>query len=140
MCSQPDWPRPSRQQGPVIGPVTDARVGVGGDRFSGGSGVGAEGYAGGSSAATLGDVSGVDSAVSFERVLSKGLRAGRVAAFAGGEAGAVLVSQEFGTCGASRGSTRHGITKVCLCFFYTVDFDDGMESSSVVFEVIFKTP
>lgn len=89
----------------------DPTRGVGGDRFSGGSGAGADGYAGGSSA-VAGVELGKDGEVSFERVLSKGLRAGRVAAFAGGTVGAFLVSQEFGSSGASRGSIRHGITKV----------------------------
>lgn len=48
----------------------------------------------------------------FEHLLSKELHAGRVAAFAGGGAGALLVSQGFATGGGSRGSMRHGLTKV----------------------------
>ena len=48
----------------------------------------------------------------FQHALSKGLRSGRVAEFAGGSAGALLVSQEFGSVGGARGSMRHGVTKV----------------------------
>ena len=50
--------------------------------------------------------------VRFERLFSKDIREGRVAAFAGENAGALLVSQELGEAGGPRGSASHGVTKV----------------------------
>ena len=50
-------------------------------------------------------------AVRTERLLSRSVQAGRVVAFAGGAAGALLVSQEFG-----ERRPQHGITKVRWVF------------------------
>lgn len=53
------------------------------------------------------------SGLKFENVLCKGLHSGRVAAFAGGDTAALVVSQEFRAAGGSRGAMlRHGVTKV----------------------------
>lgn len=59
-----------------------------------------------------GAAAGSTVAVRFEHLLSRDVLSGRVAAFAGGAAGALLVSQELGIAGGSRGSLRHGVTKV----------------------------
>lgn len=59
-----------------------------------------------------GEAAGSTVAVRFEQLLSRDVLSGRVAAFAGGAAGALLVSQELGIVGGSRGSLRHGVTKV----------------------------
>ena len=66
---------------------------------------------GSSSESGFGEESGTGG-LRFQHALSKGLRSGRVAEFAGGSAGALLVSQEFGSVGGARGSMRHGVTKV----------------------------
>lgn len=96
--SQYKTPPPRRPIG------NNSDVGAGG--FSSGGGLaatesGSEGAAAGSAVA-----------VRFEQLLSRDVLSGRVAAFAGGAAGALLVSQELGIAGGSRGSLRHGVTKV----------------------------
>lgn len=84
---------------------------------AGGYGGGNAGGTGATDGRSIGMARGAadrEGVVRFEPLLSKQLVSGRVAAFAGGAAGAFLVSQEFGVRSGQRGSMRHGMTKV-LC-------------------------
>lgn len=53
-------------------------------------------------------------AVRSEQLLSRNVQAGRVVAFAGGAAGALLVSQEFGERRAQHGITKVGVVRLPL--------------------------
>ncbi|CAM9676450.1 unnamed protein product [Ectocarpus sp. 12 AP-2014] len=87
-------------------PIGNLDVGAGGG--SGGWGLAA------AESGSEGAAAGSTVAVRFEQLLSRDVLSGRVAAFAGGAAGALVVSQELGIAGGSRGSLRHGVTKFSL--------------------------
>lgn len=118
-------PRPRASGGASLGyPRSDSSGSRGGDRSGSGSSstgssatvVRASEWASWGRAAAAEDVVEVCAAavderdtVRFEHLLSRDVASGRVASFAGGAAGALLVSQEFG---GARGSRMHGVTKV----------------------------
>lgn len=99
---------PQETPAPWQGPVVVSTVANGDDEHGDDGGGGIDN---GCHEAAPESVSG-KTVVRFEHLTSSLLRGGRVSTFAGGPAGALIVSQEFGAAGGARGSMRHGITKV----------------------------
>lgn len=121
-------PSLQRKPGSSTGPSVDSgTVGVIGGRSLGGSEGAGRSTGSSSITANQGTLPGAmhgamierKPAAQFEPLLTQELKGGRVAAFAGGAAGAFLVSQDFGVVGLSSGPCRHGVTKVgvyeCAC-------------------------
>lgn len=105
---------------------SESRSGSSGNGGGGGSGRRNEGFERATAAAAAAVEPNRNVGVRTEHLLSRDVQGGRVAAFAGGAAGALLVSQGFGGAG---GAVRHGITKV-----------GGRRDSSVYMVLLVQSP